>query len=161
MINQPHNQSTATNPVGRFMVAVGAVIENIDSGKILIIQRASTQDWRGGEWEIDYGRIDQFEDPIDGLKREIKEEVGITDLHLKEVIRVWHMYRGPVSAENDLIGITYYCQTQMQNVQLSEEHIAYQWVTPEEALEVIKTEGIREDITRFIKLKQMNETHFY
>ncbi len=161
MINQPHNQSTATNPVGRFMVAVGAVIENTKTGRILIIQRASSQDWRGGEWEIDYGRIDQHEDPIDGLKREIKEEVGLTDLTIKEVMRVWHLYRGPVSAENDLIGITYYCTTETDDVKLSDEHIAYEWTTPEMALQRIKVDGIREDIQRFIQLKKMKETHFY
>ncbi len=143
------------------MVAVGAVIENKNTGKILVIQRAGSQDWRGGEWEIDYGRIDQHEDPIDGLRREIKEEVGITDLAVKEVIRVWHMYRGPVSPENDLIGITYFCQTEMTEVILSDEHIAFKWVTAEQALEIIKTEGIREDIQRYMKLKEMKETHFY
>jgi len=153
MTVQPNNQSTKQNPVGRFMVAVGAVIENQDTGKILLIQRSATLDWHKSEWEIDYGRLDQFEDPLVGLKREIFEEVGITDLRPQQIIRVWHMDRGPKTAENDLIGITYYCLTTQTQVVLSDEHQQYAWVNPAEALELVKIEGIREDLIHYINLK--------
>lgn len=153
-VSQPHNQSTATNPVGRFMVAVGAVIELANTGKILIIQRASEQDWRGGEWEIIYGRIDQFEDTTKGLRREVREESGITELSIYDTVRVWHIFRGPETAENEIIGITYRCSTTQENIQLSAEHTAYRWVTPQEALSVIATPGIREDLEKFIAFKK-------
>lgn len=149
MIQQPNNQSTKENPVGRFMVAVGALIEYQHSGKILITQRSHSLDWRPGQWEIGYGRIDQFEDTETGLAREVREETGITDLEIGPVLRVWHIYRGPQTAENDLIGITYRCRTNTEKVQLSDEHETYKWVTPTEALEFVTEPGIREDITLF------------
>lgn len=155
MKKEPNNQSTATNPVGRFMVAVGAIIELESTGTILIVQRASDQDWRPNEWEIDYGRIDQFEDPEDGLRREIFEEVGIKDLKIEKIIRIWHIYRGSKKAENDLVGITYFCRTQEKNVHLSNEHLAYQWVTPEKALQLIETEGVRTDVGLAMKMMEM------
>lgn len=154
MIKQPNNQSTSTNPVGRFMVAVGALIQLEGTDKILIIQRAAEQDWRGGEWEIIYGRIDQFEDTTKGLYREVFEEVGLTAFEIHETLRVWHIFRGPETAENEVIGITFHCTTQQKDVKISAEHIGYRWVTPEEALELISTPGIREDLQKFIALQR-------
>jgi len=47
-----NNQHTSENPVGRFMVASGAVIEMGTTGKILLIQRSSSLDWQPNEWEL-------------------------------------------------------------------------------------------------------------
>jgi len=148
---QPNNQSTKENPVGRFMVASGALIEQGNTGKILLIQRASHLDWHPNEWEIMYGRIDQFEDTESGLKREVREEVGITDLEIVEVLKVWHMFRGSEKiAENELIGVTYHCRTKVLEPVLSDEHQAYKCVSPQEALESVQVDGIRRDIKKFI-----------
>lgn len=149
MPKEPHNKSTSTNPVGRFMVAAGALIELNTSGKILLIQRAKNLDWHPGEWEICYGRIDQFEGIESGLKREVFEELGIRNLKIVKVLRVWHMFRGSKKAENELIGITYHCRTITESIKLSKEHSNYRWVLPSEALELIRNEGIREDINMF------------
>lgn len=150
----PHNLATETNPVGHFMVAVGGMIELRDTGKILIIQRAADQDWRGGEWETQYGRIDQFEDTIMGLRREISEETGLTEIEIKDILTVWHMFRGSRKAENEIIGVTYWVRSSAENVQLSFEHAQYRWVDPEEALELITEEGIRRDIQKFVEIRK-------
>lgn len=153
MPKQPNNASTSTNPVGRFMVAVGAVVEYKKTGDILIVQRLFDLDWHPGEWEIGYGRLDQFETPEEGLRREQAEEVGLTDLTIKSILSNWHIFRGPETAENELIGITYHCQTSNKKITLSDEHAAYRWVKPAEALELVKIDGIRRDIQQFIELK--------
>ena len=153
MSAQPNNTHTVENPVGRFMVAVGAVIELRDSGKILMTQRSPRLDWKPGEWEIVYGRIDQFEGLELGLRREVKEEVGITDLQLVSILTAWHMYRGTEqTAQNELIGITYRCRTETESITLSDEHSAYKWVTPEEGVTLAKVDGIIRDIRAFIEI---------
>jgi 8-oxo-dGTP pyrophosphatase MutT (NUDIX family) len=153
MPTQPNNQSTKENPVGRFMVAVGAVIEQEATGKILIVQRSADLDWQPNEWEILYGRIDQFEDAETGLRRETKEEIGLTDLTIVGLLSVWHIFRGSAeTADNELIGITFHCRTSQEQPTLSSEHQAYKWATPKEALELVKVEGIRRDIAKFMKL---------
>lgn len=136
------------------MVAVGAVIEHLPSGKILTTQRSNQLDWQADEWELTYGRIDQFEDPERGLRREVAEETGITNLTIHQVLRVWHIYRGQKTVENDLIGITYHCTTTDTTVVLSDEHAAYQWVDPTDALKLISAEGIRTDVELFMALKK-------
>ncbi len=135
------------------MVATGSIIVHSQTGKILISQRAKTLDWMPNEWEIPYGRMDQHEDPEQGLRREIAEELGITDLKIRQVLRVWHIYRGPKAAENDLIGITFLSTTTTDEAKISNEHQAYKWVTPEEALTLISIEGIRKDVEAYIKLR--------
>lgn len=147
---EPNNQTTKENPVGRFMVATGAIIEHESSGKILLVQRSDDLDWHPGEWEISYGRIAQFESTEDGLRREILEELGIQDLEIVKVLRVWHIYRGSKRAENDLIGITYHCRTKSETIIISDEHQDYIWVEPKQALEMISVEGIKKDVETFI-----------
>jgi 8-oxo-dGTP pyrophosphatase MutT (NUDIX family) len=152
MTQQPNNQSTTSNPVGRFMVASGAVIEKNSTGQILLIQRSSELDWHPNEWEIMYGRIDQFEDTEVGLRREVREEVGIKDLEIIDVLSVWHIFRGTEeTAENELIGVTYRCRTSQDTPSLSSEHQSYKWVKPDEALQLVKVDGIRRDIQKFIE----------
>ncbi len=149
----PNNVSTAENPVGRFMVAAGAIMELADTRKILVVQRHRNLDWHPGEWERSYGRIAQFESPEVGLRREMKEELGLENFEIINIVRVWHIYRGSQKAENDLVGITYCCRTKNEIVTLSDEHEAYRWVTPKEALELIRVDGIRKDVEAYILLK--------
>ncbi len=149
MTTKVDNSNTIQNPVGRFMVAVGAVITNPE-GKILLIKRSQKLDWHPGEWEIMYGRIAQHEDPKDGLARELEEELGISVV-VGRPLTCWHIYRGhEETAENELIGITYSATTTDTEVKLSDEHEECRWVTPNEALELIKVKGIERDIKAYI-----------
>ena len=124
-------QSKTIGGIGRFMVGVGAAIEHAESGKVLVIKRAG--DHHKGAWEIVYGRLDQHEDFETGLRREVAEETGITDLEIVDHISVWHTYRGKQQmAELEVLGTTFACRTTTTEVTLSEEHSAYEWVAPEE-----------------------------
>jgi 8-oxo-dGTP diphosphatase len=131
------------------MVAVGALITDQKTGKILLTQRHPNLDWHPGEWEITYGRIDQHEDPVEGLRREVKEEIGLTEITVGQVLRAWHLYRGPQKAENDLIGITYLVSTSQTEIKISSEHAQFCWVTVAEALELVKIDGIKADLLAY------------
>ncbi len=146
------NSNTIKNPVGRFMVAVGAVIANPE-GKILLIKRSQKLDWHPGEWEIMYGRIAQHEDTNAGLIRELNEELGI-HVTVGSPLTCWHIYRGhEETAENELIGITYSATTTDMEIKLSDEHEEYRWVTPSEALSLVKVEGIHRDIKAYLNFQ--------
>lgn len=152
---QPNNKNSSQNPVGRFMVAVGGIIELNDSGKILVVQRASNLDWQPNEWEITSGRIDQFEDPEIGLKRETVEETGLEDLEVIDILLVRRFLRGSAKiAENDLVAITYWCRTSTEEIRISAEHQGYKWATPEEALSLINIEGMKNDVRKFLRKRE-------
>ncbi|HEX8230544.1 MAG TPA: NUDIX domain-containing protein [Chloroflexia bacterium] len=138
--------------IGRFMVAVGAVIEHVPSGRVLLIKRADAADFEAGVWEDVTGRVHQFEEPEDALRREIEEECGLT-VEIVKPISVFHLYRGERTAEHELIGIIFWCKTESDVVRLSAEHSDYRWVTPHEALEVVEHPGIRGDFEAFLREK--------
>ncbi len=135
---------------GRFTVAVGAVIEHTDSGKILLMKRAATADYLPDIWEDLMGRVKQFEEPADALKREVREECGL-EVEILKPLAIFHDYRGEITAENEWIGITYWCKASSDRVVLSNEHSAYRWVSPQHALDLAEHPGVRMDIEAFIK----------
>jgi 8-oxo-dGTP diphosphatase len=135
---------------GRFMVAVGAVIEHAPTGRILMVRRAATADFMPGMWEDLTGRMKQFEEPEDALGREIREETGL-EVEVVKPIKVFHLYRGERTAQNELVGIIYWCTAQSDRVTLSREHDDYRWLLPREALEIAADPGIRDDIEAFIR----------
>jgi 8-oxo-dGTP diphosphatase len=145
------NESSEHNPVGRFMVAVGAVIINSE-GKMLLVRRSQKLDWHPGEWEIMYGRLAQHEDAQAGLSREAREELGIT-ITVGKPLTSWHIYRGhEQTAHNELIGITFLATTNESEVKISDEHEEYCWVAPVEALALVQVDGIKRDIHAYIAL---------
>ncbi|HCU70967.1 MAG TPA: hypothetical protein DIC35_04460 [Candidatus Moranbacteria bacterium] len=135
---------------GRFLVATGAIIENSKTGKILLLKRSEKKDYSPGIWEYITGRLRQFEEPQEGLRREIMEEAGI-DVEIIKPISIYHFFRGEQVAENELVGIMYWCKTDSEEIKVSEEHSDFRWVTPGEALEMVKKPSMQEDIKAFIR----------
>ena len=137
------------NP-GRFQVSLGAIIEQKETGKILLVKRADDYDFRPGEWEFMSGRMNQYEEPEDALRREVKEETGL-DVEIIKPFTTYHIFRGEKSPEKEVIGIVFWCKTNSDNVMLSKEHDNYKWVKPENALDMVSIPGMKEDIKRFIE----------
>lgn len=145
--------------IGSFQVAVGAIIEDISSGKILLLKRTDDDKLDPGGFEPVYGRLSQFEDPKEGLLREIQEETGLTNVKILEQISSWHIYRGAKIKENEVIGLTFWCQTDHQpEIKISAEHQAHAWVEPKEVLSLIKLEGVKKDLQNCFawREKQLN-----
>jgi len=74
--------------VGQFNFCVAAILENPE-GEILLIKRAPDNP-PVNVWDVVGGAVEQFEDPFDGLKREIEEETGITDFEIVKALDVFH-----------------------------------------------------------------------
>ena len=133
------------------MVAVGAIIENSTTEKILLIKRTNKADFSPGIWEDITGRMKQFEEPEDALHREVYEETGIKDFEVVKPLRVNHLFRGEKTAEKELIMIIYWVKTGSKEITLSGEHKYYKWLSPAKALELTDHLGVREDIKAFIR----------
>src|SRR5690242_15253839 len=131
------------------MVAVGAMIEHVGSGRILLLKRSEQADYLGGIWEDLTGRMKQFEEPEEALRREVREECGL-EIEIGKPLKVFHLYRGERTAENEVIGIIYRCRSLSDQVVLSHEHSAYRWLPPQEALRLVEHPDIRADIEALI-----------
>ena len=134
---------------GRFLVAVGAMIEHTETGRILLLKRSEDAAFLPGIWEDIGGRIKQFEEPEDALRREVYEESGL-EIEIVKPINVYHLFHGERSAINELFIITYWCRSHSDQVVLSHEHSEYSWLPPQEALRLAEHEGVRSDIEAFM-----------
>ena len=81
------------NNIGKFMVAAAAILVNVKTRKLLILKRSDYSGLENDAWEIPCGRIAQHEDLIAGLKREVREETGITSIDVEDGVNTWHTYR--------------------------------------------------------------------
>lgn len=70
-------------------VVAGALFDN--QGRVLIAQRPPGKHMAGG-WEFPGGKLEPDEEPLNGLKRELKEELGIDVLDATPVIAYEHGY---------------------------------------------------------------------
>lgn len=67
-------------------------------GQVLICQRTRYQTMPL-KWEFPGGKIEQGEQPIDALRRELEEELGIDARIGDEVARIRHNYKGGSSVQ--------------------------------------------------------------
>lgn len=100
----------------QFKVNQSAVILNPERQALILRQ--------GGKWMLPGGRMEEGENPREGLKREIYEETGIKDLIVDDVVDIgisdtgntyYIVYSGHLDATAD--------------IQLSTEHDLYAWVS--------------------------------
>ena len=72
-------------------IHVAAAVIRGNDGRILIARRADTQH-QGGLWEFPGGKVEDGEDVLAALKRELAEELGIEVLQARPLIKVSHDY---------------------------------------------------------------------
>lgn len=105
------------------LVVTCAVIEQ--DGTVLIAQR-KPDSHLALKWEFPGGKLEWGEDPRSGLKREIREELGI-EIEVGDVLEiVSHTYE-----DRHVLLIAYACRYQAGNVKLLDVHDV-RWVKPDE-----------------------------
>jgi len=95
----------------------------ICDGKFLAVHKASI---KSPKFELPGGRMNFGEMAEETLIREMTEEIG---LHVKPVklVDTWNY----VAETNQVTGIIYLCVAENpENIILSEEHDAYEWLSP-------------------------------
>ena len=114
----------AISPRQSFYVGVKALIRD-NAGRILILQDTVT-----GLWEIPGGRIDQSENIVDALRREISEELpGCSLAKLGEVVHVAQSER-IIEDQHRLLLIFYKSHVRLAaTIVLSTEHQSIAWAS--------------------------------
>ncbi len=97
-------------------------------GRVLLLRRPD------GNWQFAGGRLEKDEKWDEGLRREIREETGITDVDIGPALLVatWEYQGVP------LYGTYFYCETSITEVTLSHEHDECRWITPNDDLDEIQ-----------------------
>ena len=108
-------------------IVVKGIIWNSSMKRLLIVQRNRTDSVGANTWENIGGNIEIGENIEEGLRREISEEVGITDITIKKVA-----YVTLINGEEPYLIIVDLCETNTKEVTLSFEHQSYLWADAEE-----------------------------
>jgi len=144
--------------IGHFLGGVGACIYDPQIKKYLILLRSEHRDFGANQWECLTGRVNQGESYTQALHREVYEEIGCKT-KIDFIIGTTHFFRGSEKHDNELLGVIYSCSIlNNQKPILGEEHSTLQWVSVNEAYEILpkgnwlynairKAEMIRSQIT--------------
>ncbi|MDE5577548.1 MAG: NUDIX domain-containing protein [Oscillospiraceae bacterium] len=108
-------------------IIVKSIIFNRNLGKVLLIQRSGNDPTGANTWENAGGNVEYGEIPEEAMKREIREETGITEIIIEKVA-----YVTLVNAKEPYLIIAYLCEAQTEVVTLSNEHQAFIWADKDE-----------------------------
>ena len=116
------------------IIAVGGLVIN-SKNQILLVKHAR----RG--WEIPGGQVEQGEDLIKGIEREILEETNIICKALKIVGLYSNLKHGYSEICKNYIPskliIDFLCEYKSGAIQKSSEHIESEWIRKEKVLEIV------------------------
>ena len=111
---------------------------------LLVVQRTPKDEVGAGTWEWPGGKLEFGETLVEGLRREIEEETGLT-VTIGELLYATTFFTGP---ERQLVLLTYEAFHQGGEVRLSEEHTDWKWVQPDELPGILPAE-IHHEMVRF------------
>lgn len=99
-------------------------------------------------WEFPGGKINRGEDPSEALRREIREETGLTIAHTELIGVHTHHWRLPDHVQQTFL-LVFRCRTKSGNVRLlQEENDQYRWVTLKEFYQLDNVLGSNFDMVR-------------
>lgn len=89
--------------------------------------------WPTGEWHFPGGRVDEGEDAVEGLHREIFEETGLHITDLKPVFtKVFS-----TKTKNRRYGVFFTAKATSSNITLCTDHTAYKWYSKKDISDII------------------------
>lgn len=103
--------------------ATSAIVLN-DKDEILFLKRSDDDDFQPGGWDMPGGGLEYGEKPENGVKREVKEETGLSIDIVKVLAANTYLMNGV-----HRLDITYLCTVKdSSELELSPEHVDYKWI---------------------------------
>jgi mutator protein MutT len=99
-----------------------------DKDEVLLIKRAINPHF--GKWDIPGGFLENGEDPIEGLKREAKEELSI-EIEPLEILTIVVDEYGYVKGDFFTLNLFYKCKISSGEIKLDSENSDYHWFSKE------------------------------
>lgn len=140
-----------------FEKSIGAVVFRVEGGQPVFL----LLHYPSGHWDFPKGHQEKGENDEETLRREVEEETGIQDLKVfpysKKQVRYFYQAKGNEKKKRIKQGtgtkifkrVVYYAaETKTQEVEISFEHVGYEWLSFEEALKRITFKNSK-DVIKF------------
>jgi len=69
--------TSSSGAPGELLIVAGALTDSLESPRLLLAARRTAPEWARGMWEFAGGKVERGETVIEGLRRELDEELGI------------------------------------------------------------------------------------
>lgn len=113
-----------------------AIVLN-EADEMLILRRSETDERRPLQWDLPGGMLEDGEEMIYGVEREIAEESGLSVsgtrvIFSNSIPKVW------ATGQANIVRIYYGAHTKTTAVTLSTEHSEYRWLSIQDAINCIE-----------------------
>lgn len=120
-------------------LVVKGIIFDKQRKKVLLLKRSEREDIGVGTWENAGGAVEAGESLEEGLRREIREETGLS-------VSVGDL--AYASYVDSMIILVYFCMMESGDMTLSEEHCEARWVGKQQCMELLRG-GIADDFFKY------------
>ncbi|MCJ7801392.1 MAG: NUDIX domain-containing protein [Candidatus Marinimicrobia bacterium] len=120
------------------------IFRNTESGPLYLMLKRSTGKYYEHLWQGVAGKIEKGETAVQTVIRELKEETGKTPVKIFAADHIASFYDSR-NARIQMVPI-FGIEVDNSEVQLSEEHSEYKWVSFEEALALLTWKGQKEGL---------------
>lgn len=116
--------------------------------KFLVLKRSEAS---GGFWQSIIGGVEEGESEISALKRELKEETGISEY--RQIINLKYSFSFCLPRLGNPAENVYAVEVKPETkIVLNPEHAEYRWLTFEESLALIKYDSSEEGFRKIWKM---------
>lgn len=131
--------------------SAGAIIFREEGGKnyYLLLHYPTGFRTKKDYWDLPKGHIEEDEDILETVRREVFEETGLEDIDFiegfKETINYFFKAEGKTVFKTVVF---YLVETKTKEVKISSEHVGYKWLLYEEALEQVTFKNAKKIIQK-------------
>ena len=116
--------------------------------------------YEGGHWDSVKGHVEKDETEKQTVLRETEEEVGITDISFIEGYREPITYYYRRAGQTVLKEVVFYLmESQTDQVRLSREHVGFDWLPYERAIEKLTFKNAKETVRKAHALMETLTAH--